>query len=204
MAPKAPRILTLDLLVELEGLWGKGGAPVLEHLRPGLASDEIDTLTEPLGVRLPTEARTWWGWHDGVAGSVPLGAHRELGPGLPFLPLEEAAALYLHALQQAAEVAGDQADYWWRPSWFPVTERRGEIRCDCSVQDGSATPIYWAYSHDHDADGLTDPKVESFGTMVQWWIEALQSGAWRYHKQSGRWERDTKLLPPERDASGLV
>jgi cell wall assembly regulator SMI1 len=197
-------MLTPELLDGLKELWAREGAPVLQHLRPGLAPEEIDALTEPLGVRLPTEARTWWGWHDGVSGTVALGVQRELGPGLPFLPLGDAVALYRHALQQAAEVAGDQADYWWRPSWFPVTERSGEIRCDCSVEDGSPTPIYWAYSHDHDADGLANPKVESFGTMVTWWIEAVESGAWRYSAEARRWEYLPEALHAERKRSGLV
>jgi hypothetical protein len=135
---------------------------------------------------------------------VPFAAARELGPDLPFLPLEEAAALYRHAREQAIHVAGDRADYWWRPSWFPITMRLGEIRCDCSGPQSAPAPIYWAYSHDHDAEGLTVPKVESFGTIVKWWIEALESGAWRYEVENHRWERHSELLSADRESSGLV
>ena len=175
---------------------------MIDHLRPGLPSKRIDEITRPLGLTLPVEARIWWGWHDGV--DVRFGVHVELSPSLPFLPLEEAAALCDHARRQAAQVAGDQADYWWRPSWFPITERRGEIRCDCDVQEGAPTPIFYAYSHDHDADGLNNPKVDSFGRMVGWWVEALETGAWRYNAEAKRWERHPELLPPERERSGLV
>jgi hypothetical protein len=146
----------------------------------------------------------WWAWHDGVSREVPFGAARELGPDLPFLPLDEAARLYQHAREQAVEVAVEQADLWWRPTWFPITMRLGEIRCDCSGPQNAPTPIYWAYSHDHDAEGLTVPKVESFGTMVKWWTEALQSGAWRYEVETQRWERQPELLSPDRERSGLV
>jgi hypothetical protein len=46
--------------------------------------------------------------------------------------------------------------------------------------------------------------VESFGTMVKWWTEALQSGAWRYEVETQRWERQPELLSPDRERSGLV
>ena len=82
--------------------------------------------------------------------------------------------------------------------------RLGEIRCDCSGAQSAPVPIYWAYSHDHDAEGLTVPKVESFGTMVRWWIEALESGAWRYELENHRWERHPERLSPDRERSGLV
>jgi hypothetical protein len=75
---------------------------------------------------------------------VTLGTHVELGPSLPFLPLENAASLCRLFRQQAKEVWGDQAERWWRTSWFPVTERLGAIRCDCAVEPGAPTPIYYA------------------------------------------------------------
>jgi cell wall assembly regulator SMI1 len=197
-------MLTPALLRELEEAWARQGAPVPKHLRPGLTTEEITRLTRPLSLELPDEARMWWAWHDGVSRNVPFGAARELGPDLPFLPLEEAASLYQHAREQAVRVAGEQADHWWRPTWFPITMRLGEIRCDCSGPQNAPSPIYWAYSHDHDAEGLTAPKVESFGTMVKWWTEALKSGAWRYDGENQRWERHPELLPPDRERSGLV
>jgi cell wall assembly regulator SMI1 len=197
-------MLTPALLSELEDAWARQGASLLGCLRPGLAPEEIDRLTQPLGLEFPDEARMWWSWHDGVSREVPFAAARELGPDLPFLPLEEAARLYQHAREQAVRVAGEQADHWWRPTWFPITMRLGEIRFDSAGPQSAPTPIYWAYSHDHDAEGLTVPKVESFGTMVKWWTEALESGAWRYEVENHRWDRQPELLPPNRERSGLV
>jgi hypothetical protein len=86
----------------------------------------------------------------------------------------------------------------------PITERLGAIRCDCAVDEGAPTPIYYADSHDDDAGGLTTPRVDSFGTMVSWWIQALESGAWRYDTEKHRWECNAQLLPSERERSGLV
>ena len=75
-------VLTADLLETLERGWARQSAPVMEHLRPGLSPERIDDLTAPVGLRLPVEARIWWGWHDGV--DVRLGPRTELGPSLPF------------------------------------------------------------------------------------------------------------------------
>jgi hypothetical protein len=195
-------VLTADLLETLETGWARQSAPVMEHLRPGLSPERIDDLTAPLGLRLPVEARIWWGWHDGV--DVRLGPRTELGPSLPFLPLEAAIDLCLLLRDQAAHVWGERADYWWRTSWFPITERLGAIRCECGVEEGAPTPIFWADSHDHDANGLTIPKLESLGSLVAWWGEALETGAWRYDHKNHRWKRDPERLPPDRRGSGLV
>jgi hypothetical protein len=194
--------LTLDLLERLRGGWIRQRAPVADHLRPGLPTERIDEMTAALGLRLPVEARTWWSWHDGV--DVALGTVGELGPGLPFLPLENAVDLCRLFREQAGVAWGDQAEQWWRPSWFPITERLGAIRCDCAVETGAPTPIFYADSHDYDAEGLTKPRVESFGTMVTWWVEALESGAWRYDATARRWERQADHLLPERQTSHLL
>ncbi len=200
-AGAAPK-LTVDLLERLREGWLRQRAPLVGHLRPGLSPEQIDELTSALGLRLPVEARTWWGWHDGV--DVRLGSQTELGPGLPFLPLENAVDMCRLFRKQAVQVWGEQAETWWRRSWFPITELYGAIRCDCAVAEGAPTPIYHAESHDYDADGLTRPKADSFGTMVAWWAEALESGAWQYKPDVSRWERQTELLPPERQRSRLL
>jgi hypothetical protein len=195
-------LLTPELLENLEEGWVRHRAPLVEHLRPGLSPERIDEITAPLGLRLPVEARIWWTWHDGV--DVRLGPRAELGPGLPFLPLEAATGLCRQLREQAVEVWGERADYWWRPSWFPITERLGAIRCDCAVEEGAPTPIFWADSHDHDANGLTNPKLEALGSLVGWWVEALVSGAWRYDHDNDRWDRDRERLPSDRRSSRLI
>jgi cell wall assembly regulator SMI1 len=72
-----PVFLTEDLLEQLAARWREQGMPIVESLRPGLSDAEMDELTQPLGVLLPREARTWWGWHNGAdAGSADLGPGR--------------------------------------------------------------------------------------------------------------------------------
>lgn len=201
-------MLTEDLLAELEAQWRRQRAPLVEALQPGLSDRDIDELTASLNLRLPHEARVWWRWHDGVRPTEGLAVYRELGPGLPFYSLREAVELCRRLRGRFHDIwaadGPEAVEYWWRPTWFPITERRGAIRCDCAVADNEPTPIYWAYSHDHDAEGLTIPRVDSFETMVAWWIEALQTGAWTYEADAQRWSHNPQLMPAQREQSGLV
>jgi cell wall assembly regulator SMI1 len=201
-------MLTGDLLDELEGQWRRQRAPLAAGLRPGLTDQDIDDLTAPLEIRLPREARMWWQWHDGAGSTGGLAVDRELGPGLAFYSLREAVELCRQMRDMFRDIwaadGPEVVDYWWRPTWFPISERRGAIRCDCAVADDQPTPIYWAYSHDHDAEGLTKPRVDSFGTMVRWWIDALETGAWSYDTDAHRWAHNPELVPAARERSGLV
>lgn len=73
-------MLSKELLEDPAARWRRQDMPIAGSLRPGLSDAEMDPLTEPLGIRLPREARTWWGWHDGAwtdgKGSSNLGPLR--------------------------------------------------------------------------------------------------------------------------------
>ncbi len=60
-----PELLTLGLLERLDRTLRDLGAAIVDHWQPGLSRDQIDTMTEPHGFRLPDEAALWWGWHNG-------------------------------------------------------------------------------------------------------------------------------------------
>src|SRR4051812_323503 len=185
MGRQADSVLVDEPLLDaLEQQWRVQDLPVVGRLRPGLSEQAQNALVEPVGIHLPIEARRWWGWHDG-ANPGGLAIEREIGPGFPFLTLEEAVDAYRRYREAAAE--SDEPDYWWRPSWFPITDRRGAVRCDCDVASGEPAPIYWAYSHDHDRDGLTRPRARSFGEVVTWWIDALQRRLWEFDRDSRGW-----------------
>ena len=180
-------------LERLEALWAEQGAPLVDHLRPGLRDDQIESQLRPLGLLLPSEAALWWKWHDGVPSGQPdvMG-----GSYFRFLTLADAIGEY-HASRQVAERAArspDEADRLWHPSWFPITNTGsgGVIACDCSVPTGAATPIravHWGHKEDSDV-----PVAQSLGQMVGMWIDALERGAWRYDTGLGRWEIDHQRL----------
>ena len=199
-----PPLLTLDQLDRLEDHWRRQEAPILEHLRPGLSDDEMDSLTDPLGLRLPTEARTWWGWRGGADIAADRPQSYLMSPDRIFYTVEHAVEQYRSARRLWEDIDPDNADYWWRPTWFPITYWVGYIRLDCDVEEGAATPIYHADSHDHDAKGLTEPRVPSFGVMMDWWLDAFECGAWCYDAEAEGWRYDYTLLPRERELTRLV
>jgi SMI1/KNR4 family protein SUKH-1 len=199
-----PPHLSLDQLEALKARWRAQEVPLLDRLQPGLSDERMDELTGALGLRLPTEARTWWRWHNGVKMTGGLKVLGELGPGRWFYSLEDAVNLYRFMRKITAEIWEDEADFHWRPEWFPITDAYGPIRCDCSVPEGAVTPIYWAFSHDYDERGLTDPRVPSFGTMVDWWLEALDAEWWHYDRSRENWVYVWERIPRERAGRGLV
>ena len=82
--------------------WRRQGAPIAESLRPGLTENEMEELLGPLGLRLPREARMWWGWHDGASGE---GSARAIGPPVAFVPLVSAVEMYEELRAVASRVA---------------------------------------------------------------------------------------------------
>jgi cell wall assembly regulator SMI1 len=213
-----PVVLSDALLEELMRRWRSQGAPIVEHLRPGLTESELDAATEPLGVRLCDELRTWWGWHDGV--SAELGSHvpeRELGPAgmLEYLPLAEAIAIYRER-RRAAELGAERMlardpaspyadpDTSWPRARFPLSKQaHGDlIACDCSRSHDAAGPLY-VFVRDEGGFG-GEPSAPSLGQTVCWWIEAIDLGALRYLPEERRWARHAVLIPPAARASMLV
>lgn len=83
-------VLADALLEELALRWRQQGASIADLLRPGLSEEEMDELTDPLGLVLPREAKIWWGWHDGAFPAPPSSAPASLGPQLQLLPLADA------------------------------------------------------------------------------------------------------------------
>jgi hypothetical protein len=196
--------LTPDSLNRLASAWAAQGAPIADQLADGLTDQEIDALMAPLGLRLPAEARMWWGWHDGVPWRPSGGVtpERALGHGLQYLPLRDAVDQYLKEREVFSEVTGDPEPY--RPaSLFPITWRAGPIMCDCSVPEGEPTPIYFSGSHDARPEDFERPAARSFGEMVTWWIEAIEDGVWRWDSGLEAWAIHPDLLDPER-RTGLV
>lgn len=188
--------MTEELLEQLAERWRTLRAPIANSLRSGLSDDEMDALVAPLGVRLPTEARVWWGWHDGT--EIDLLSH---GIGNYIVPLQLAHAVekYRELLQVAADVTADDETYephdFWRREWFPFAmPRRADLACDCSVAEGAPTPIRHV-EFELPAESQ-EPVAPSLGAVVSLWIEAIDSGAWTYnHNRPPGWVTHPERLP---------
>lgn len=203
-----PPVLTTELLEALERRWHEQDVPLATRLQPGLSEAEIDAATAPLDLRLPIEARRWWGWHDGVPTSAVRTARDRaiVGPGIEFVPLQESVQQCIRRRERSARAAerpGAVAELLWAPHWFPITHTSGPVVCDCSVAEGDPTPIL-LYEPGSLLEGIHEPRARSFGELVTWWIDALDSGAWRYHADDERWTAEPELLPSAARDSWLV
>ncbi len=199
---RVTQMLSTDQLERLLDRSRNAGAGVVGRLRPGLSDDQMDRLTAPLGLRLPSEARTWWGWHDGTDGGPDrLAADIELGPMLEFLTLSEAVDLYRMKREVGAEVRPEEPDWYWHRTWLPIT-RYGKIACECEVPEDAASPILGL---DHEINGDFDrPIAESWGQMVSWWIDEFERGAWYFDSERRRWLVDQGLESPDSGRRLLV
>jgi hypothetical protein len=170
-------VLDQNLLDELESRWRRQGAAIVERLRPGLTKTEMDVVTEPLGIRLPREARRWWGWHDGATDERPFSGY-QLGPGRNFQSLEESVAFTM----ETWEITGSSKRI---PGWLQLTSGPPSLTIDCAVPEAAPVPVYaveWE-------DWPTSPSLASLGDLVQTWIAALDEGFWRWNAETGQWER---------------
>jgi hypothetical protein len=155
--------------------------------REGATLDRGDasiSLPIPSELRVPDEARRWWKWHDGVAASdIRYRYQRAIGPpDLDFVPLEEAVAAYVRTQsgyeQRHTASGGPQL---WDPQWLPFTIASGHVLCDCSVAPEEPTPIR-LYDPGALGEAVREPRAQSLGELVGWWLEAFSSGAWRFVK----------------------
>jgi hypothetical protein len=85
----------------------------------------MDELTDSIGITLPMEARTWWGWHDGAFPPRPGLAAAALGPQREFVPLEEAvqACVEIRDIMRGIDGRLDSDLYQW------VKPGRGTPKC---------------------------------------------------------------------------
>jgi hypothetical protein len=185
-------LLSEDLLEELALRWRRQGMPIATSLRPGLSDDEIDEVTSPLGIKLPREARIWWGWHDGAFGPDPDRGNTELGPGRLFSPLADAAANTSSVRGMMRGVDGEFGPVWGS-SWLTMNWGGDTTVIDSGVGFDEPVPVR-SYRFEEPETGATG--VPSIGTLVTLYIDALDRGAWAYDRNRGIWIGDPSKGDP--------
>jgi hypothetical protein len=189
----------LDLLEAT--LRSHGAVPVLDRLRPGLSPPEMDALVEPLGLALPQEAKHWWAWHDGSSSTFNIYA---LTPLFSFLPLAKAVAEAEQLRRRWPDPALDEYLLPWPATWLPVglSDVGTVTTIECSTVDAALAPVVVRSWHTDLA--LPEATAPSMAEMVADWIQALESGVYRFDETGPRWHRDWALMSPEVEAKGYV
>jgi hypothetical protein len=198
-------LLSTEQLDVLERHWQRQRMPIARNLRSGLSDGEMDALVADLGISLPSEARTWWRWHDGADMPRGYADDRYLRPYFEFLPLEAAIELYLNSRAGWADER-EGADYWWPPNQFSIARlSSGDVTFDSAVAEGEPTPIYFSHSHDRRPDiDFAQPGARSWGELVSWWIEAWEQGIYGYDPDTLQWRYEIERIDPARELTGLV
>jgi hypothetical protein len=191
----------LRLLRDLEHVARSQGASWPDLLRPGLTEDEIDGLTQPLGLTLPVEARTLFAWHDGVeSGANP--ADSLILPPARFVGLRELTALYgdwwWPAVEEIAASDNIEPSDFWPREYFPVLHGsyfpngnpvmiRALTGWDSVIPDQHSPVARGELVPFQDADRL--PSLIAFFEIWLGWIEA---GGVHWREEGGGW-----LITPE-------
>jgi|SRR5215203_3691282 len=194
--------LNMDQLKELERLLVVQEAPVIKRFQPSVFPEVLAAIESELGLPLPDELRLWWRWHNGTdVKSHERAAKASIGPLFEFLGAEEAMKATLESRALALEIDPNEPDVYWGPTWLAIGTG-GRVACEVAI--GPDVPVSVLDVDYHKAAHPGAVVAQSLGEMVRWWIEALESGAWRYDDEHNRWERVYELIPPERDRTGLV
>lgn len=183
-------ILTEDLLEELAARWRAQRLPIIEALRPGLGDAQMDELTESLGLTLPREARTWWGWHDGATSDGHGSSN--LGPGRLFSPLADAVRATAETRETMRGKNGE-LDPVWRYSWLRMASGGERTIIECGVGFEEPVPARY-YRPEEPETGARG--VPSIGTLVSLYIDAFDRGAWAYDADRRVWCGDASKQDP--------
>lgn len=194
--------LNIDQLAELERLLVNQEAPVVRRFQPPASTEALAALESYLGVPLPDELREWWNWHNGtdVDGNEQM-VQSSIGPIFFALSTSGAVETSRELRVGAERDAPEDPDSLWASSWIAIGPQ-GRVACECNIPADAPVPVLDVDYHKAAYPGAV--VCHSLGRMVRWWIEALESGAWRYDRERSRWERIFELIPPERDQAGLV
>ncbi|WP_250031840.1 SMI1/KNR4 family protein [Paractinoplanes maris] len=172
----------IDVFERLRASWLSHRSPIVDHLRAGLTTEELDAVEASSGLVLPVEMRLWWGWHNGVEPDVP---GTRLGAG-PWDLLSLADALkYRARLITLTEEFEEDDEVRWLPEWLPV------VRYDSSYLFVTCGEPRTGHSEVRRWDDVPDDpytvQSPSWTAAVTVFAEQLESGDYTYSTEESRW-----------------
>lgn len=135
----------------------------------------MDGLTAPLDIRLPEEARTWWGRYNGA----PLQPGD--GPLVPALSVSWWWAPLEVVVAYCQEVRSWCDPEMWLTSWLPIVVGDGELIIETSAGPDAPSPVHIIDFEGDDEDfGVRHvPSLPSLGALVDTWTRAVAGNAVR-------------------------
>jgi hypothetical protein len=183
-----------SLLVELESELRRQHCPLVERLAPGRSAQGLE-IGPDRGWELPDEARVWWSWHDGAPGTYVDPPDFALGGSWVLLSLDEALARldWSREIASMAVEPGMTVEDLWPRSWLPITRA---VNGDCITVDTAAprgSPSTTRLFRQGDVE-LVAAALPSLAALIDVWLQALRTGAWRYEPGWG-WHNNPRALP---------
>jgi len=186
-----------QLLGRLEDRWAREGAGIARALRPPATQEHLRRVEAELGVRLPVEVGTWFGWHDGV----DVGTDLQTAP--PFLCELVSLATALE-LRRAFLADTPRPEYTYRPTWLPFASSgpNSAFVVDCSGGPAAPAPVHVVdYSVNEPWDDVRAPSLTAAAEL--WW-HLSEQGVYRWSPDDGDWEDNGLRIPPELRWTGIV
>lgn len=195
-------------LARLEAALAAQHNPVLDGMQPGLPEREIRRVIGELGINPPQELIAWFGWHNGYVAPPGRTPRAWMGAELLQYTFDHAVSLYSGIAEGIDEfrefdlVSPDEDT-----EWFPLCMVRGGsylvMNCGNGLQRGSVAR--WNTHAQGFRPGGYRP--QTLAEPVEWWVELIESGTWRYDASTDYVEYDPAYvwsLSEQQQLSGLV
>ncbi|MPY92222.1 MAG: hypothetical protein GEV08_03890 [Acidimicrobiia bacterium] len=174
-------------LRDLEECWASAGSTTPESLAPGLTVTDAQQLAATVGLTLPDEALTWFGWHNGY-NTNSTHAPRDIGCGWWLYSLEETVAWYSRTWQptKPAPDVADLEEYWSR-SYLPFisSDIGEEFLIDLAADEDGRCVVYSANILWNEPNPPAAPSLAAFVTGL---VDAIQAGAYVWHRTDNEWQ----------------
>jgi hypothetical protein len=194
----------IELLVRYEELALLAGVPMEATLRPGISEDQVRSVLGEVGLTPPTELVAWFGWHNGCADSGQAGLALRTFPNFVMAGAEEAAANYRTGILEyfppwlppETELSAERGDIFGiGEGWLMLTGSNRGYAIECTERDGPSPRIRYANEQFGEPGTENFFRAVSLCTIVTWWIEAFDNGAYRWNRERLMWDFDPLQLP---------